>query len=131
MALLSYIITQQPTGHQSAQQTGLHTIRIIRKLTPQKDEENARLEMEALLSGARLSGEVLILPADDQKFSVTVAAHSRDAAMILMGMPGEKMGTVAQIFQLDELFFSKQIAAFDGLPPILFVKAAEIFNLYA
>lgn len=131
MALLSYIITQQPAGHRGEPQTGLRTIRIIRKLTPQKDEENARLEMEALLSGARLSGEVLILPADDQKFSATVATHSRDAAMILMGMPGEKMGTMAQIFQLDELFFSKQIAAFDGLPPILFVKAAEIFNLYA
>ncbi|TVQ38595.1 MAG: amino acid permease [Spirochaetaceae bacterium] len=128
MALLAYIISQ--SGRRS-RSSDVRSIRIIRKLTDDEEPEVARKEMETLMSGARLDGEVLLLEPDDQRFQETVAANSTDAGMILMGMPGEDMGAVAQIFELDELFFTKQIAAYEDFPPILFVKASGVFDLFA
>jgi len=128
MALFAYIISQSGAG---AKNQDVRAIRIIRKLMPEEEAEFARDEMKELIRGARLDGEVLILERDDKRFQETVAANSDDAAMILMGMPGENMGAVAQVFQLDELFFTKQIEAYEDFPPILFVKASSVFDLYA
>ncbi len=128
MALFAYIISQSGAG---AKNQDVRAIRIIRKLMPEEEAEFARDEMKELIRGARLDGEVLILEPDDKRFQETVAANSDDAAMILMGMPGENMGAVAQVFQLDELFFTKQIEAYEDFPPILFVKASSVFDLYA
>ncbi|MFN2311563.1 MAG: amino acid permease [Spirochaetia bacterium] len=128
MALFAYIISHSGAG---AKNQDVRAIRIIRKLMPEEAAEVARDEMKELIRGARLDGEVLILEPDDKRFQETVAANSDDAAMILMGMPGENMGAVAQVFQLDELFFTKQIEAYEDFPPILFVKASSVFDLYA
>ncbi len=128
MALLAYIISH---SGERAKNPDVRAIRIIRKLKIEEQPEVAREEMEELIRGARLDGEVLILEPDEKRFQETVGTHSSDAAMILMGMPGETMGAVAQAFQLDELFFTKQIEAYEDFPPILFVKASGVFDLYA
>ena len=128
MALLAYIISH---AGDRARNPDVRAIRIIRKLRIDEEKEVAHEEMAELIRGARLDGEVLILEPDEKRFQETVAAHSSDAAMILMGMPGETMGAVAQAFQLDELFFTKQIEAYEDFPPILFVKASGVFDLYA
>ncbi len=128
MALLAYIISH---AGDRARNPDVRAIRIIRKLRIEEEKEVAHEEMAELIRGARLDGEVLILEPDEKRFQETVAAHSSDAAMILMGMPGETMGAVAQAFQLDELFFTKQIEAYEDFPPILFVKASGVFDLYA
>lgn len=128
MALLAYIISH---AGERAKNPDVRAIRIIRKLMSEEPADVAQKEMEELIRGARLDGEVLILEPDDKRFQETVAANSSDAAMILMGMPGEAMGAVAQAFQLDELFFTKQIQLYEDFPPILFVKASGVFDLYA
>ncbi|TVR60406.1 MAG: amino acid permease [Spirochaetaceae bacterium] len=128
MALLAYIISH---ANRQGKKADMHSIRIIRKLMSDEDRDAAQAEMEELIRGARLDGEVLLLEPDESRFPETVAANSRDAAMILMGMPGSTMGAVAQMFQLDEIAFNKQIAEYDDFPPILFVKASGVFDLFA
>ncbi|TVR72780.1 MAG: amino acid permease [Spirochaetaceae bacterium] len=128
MALLAYIINQSWSKEQRAIP---YSIRIIRKLQEEESREEANAEMEALMNGARLAGDVLLLEPGDEPFRDTVEKNSGDAALILMGMPGKPMGPLAQMFELDELFFTKQIQQYEGMPPMLFVKASGVFDLFA
>lgn len=125
MALLSYIIVQ------SDREQGMvrRDVRIIRKLFAGEDSAAARSEMEALLAGARLSGEVVILPEDKEPIHGTIRSVSSDASLILVGMPGRRAPGIAKLFALDEVFFSKEIDRFDNFPPILFTKAAIVMDL--
>ena len=125
MALLSYIIVQSDIG----QGLPKRDIRLIRKLFSGEDADAARTEMEALLIGARLSGEVLILPGDDEPIHDTIRSTSSDASLILVGMPGRRAPGIAKLFALDEVFFNKEIEKFEDFPPILFTKAAIVMDL--
>ncbi len=128
MALLAYIISQSWRNEKKGIAA---TIRIIRKLQDNEDRDEAQAEMEELINGARLEGDVLLLEPGDEPFPETVSRNSGDAALILMGMPGKPMGPLAQMFELDELFFTKQIQQYEGMPPMLFVKASGVFDLFA
>ena len=125
MALLSYIITQSDREEKRKKRS----IRLIRKIDADEDKTNAEDEMRKLMSGARLNGEILVLPDDDGDIHDTMREHSKDASLVLIGMPGKKSSGIAKIFSLDELFFSRQLHKFDDFPPVLFVKAADTMGL--
>ena len=125
MALLSYIINR---GEILAGRPPRH-IRILRKLRDSDDQEAARLEMQEILQKARLSGEVLIVPEDDQPIHETIREHSRGARLIIMGIPGKPAKGIVKLFALDQVFFTRELEKFTGLPPLLFVKASRVMNL--
>ncbi|TFG62031.1 MAG: amino acid permease [Spirochaetales bacterium] len=125
MALLSYIINQSETKQAGKR----YTIRVIRKLHPEEDPALAQAELTALMAGARLGGEVLVLPDSAGHIRDTIKEYSGDASLILIGMPGKRAGNLAKMFSLDRLFFSKELHKYDSTPPILFVKAAQVHNL--
>ncbi len=126
MALLSYIIsvTDEKTGR------GGKKIRLVRKLMGEEDSDKAYEEMERLLRRARLRGDVLILSEDNRPIHESIREVSKDAVLVLMGMPGERKEGIAKFFSLDKLFFTKEIGKFEELPPMLFVKAAKIIDLF-
>lgn len=124
MALLAYMIAES-----DAAQRAKDTIRIIRKLFPGENPLGAREELTALLTGARLKGEVLVLEEDDSPFLDTVRRRSADADLILMGMPGERKKGISRLFSLDRRFFGRQFESYQDLPPVLFVKAARTMSL--
>lgn len=126
MALLAYILRK------SDEQEGREprTIRMIRKLSNEEDREGAQQEMEALLYSARLDGEILIVDDDGETIVQTVKMVSRDARLILMGMPGRKAEGISKFFSLDKLFFARELEKFEGLPPLLFVKAHHKVELF-
>ncbi len=126
MVLLAYIMKSSL----SLDEQRKNRIRIIRKLDAWDDEAVAADEMNALLEKARLSGEVLILPASEEPFIETVLHNSKDSDLLMMGIPGnytEKGG--GRLFNLNEFFFKKEIHHYDELPPILFVKSAFVMDL--
>lgn len=125
MALLAYIINKTDIKEGKTPKS----IRIIRKISGVVEEEASKVEMENILRRARLSGEVLILPEDDKSIHESIKEHSRDALLIIMGMPGERKGGIAALFSLDEYFFTKELDKFIELPPVLFVKASRMMNL--
>ncbi len=125
MALLSYIIIQSD----DARGKEPPEIRIIRKLWADEPVDTATQEMQDLIDQNNIAGEVFILPADDKPFVENLQEHSRDASLILMGMPGNQSGGWAKMFHLDKMFFERELKKYQNLPPILFVKAAGIVRL--
>ncbi|RKX81745.1 MAG: hypothetical protein DRP57_11410 [Spirochaetes bacterium] len=125
LALLAYIINTSDIKHEGR----ANTIRIIRKISDDDDRARAEDEMEDLLKRARLSGEVLIIQGKDKSLNETIMTYSRNALLILMGIPGEKQGGIARLFSLDRLFFTRKLEKFLDFPPVLFVKASQIFDL--
>ncbi len=126
MALLAYIINQSDAsaGGKTKQ------IRMIRKLQSGEDREIAFEEMQKLLDGARLPGEVLIIEPDTIPIHESIQARSMDAGLIFMGMPGKQMGGLAHMFDIDERLFARQFEKFKDFPPMLFVKAAYTVDLF-
>jgi amino acid transporter len=125
MLFLAYII------HSSLKITGKNTksIRIIRKLTEEEEsEEKIRGRLEILVEKSRLEGEIIILPFSKEPFDTTLAAHSKETDLIMLGMPG-KYEEERRIFNLDEFFFDREIDKYDHYPPILFVKSYRTVNL--
>ena len=102
---------------------------MIRKLFAEEDAQEAKAEMDTLMTSARLNGEVLILSEDDKTIHETIRNVSGDATLILIGMPGKRAGGIARLFSLDKLFFSKELDKFKHYPPILFVKTASVMDL--
>lgn len=133
MALLGYIITQSETESWHRVKPSELSIRFIRKLYPGEEEPQAREELLALMNDARLAGSVLILPADEQDFYETVCEQSRDATLVVHGMPGQRTGgitgTITRFFALDELFFSSYFEVYKDMPSMLFVKASHGISL--
>lgn len=133
MALLGYIITQSETESWHKVKPSELSIRFIRKLYPGEEEPQAREELLALMNDARLAGSVLILPADEQDFYETVCEQSRDATLVVHGMPGQRTGgitgTITRFFALDELFFSSYFEVYKDMPSMLFVKASHGISL--
>ena len=121
MALLSYIISRNDRTEQGV----VRSVRIMRRLLDGEEEIRGRAEMEKLLVSARLPGEVVIVPDDEKPLRDTVRQYSREATLILMGVPGERAGGLARLFSLDKLFFSHEVGRWEDMPPMLFVKAAR------
>jgi len=126
MALLSYIISR------SDEKSGkpLMKIRLIRKLFKGEEEDKARKEIQQLQDSARLAGEILIIPDDNETIQETIRNISSDAILVLMGMPGKKASGIVRFFSLDRMFFTKEINKFQDLPPLLFVKACRVMKLF-
>ncbi|MFP4365226.1 MAG: amino acid permease [Spirochaetia bacterium] len=125
MALLSFIINESDAA---AGKPRKH-IRLLRKLFPGEELKKAKHELEKLLSAARLKGEVLVLEDDEYPIHETIRVYSHDASLALMGMPGKKAGNFAKMFSLDRIFFSREIAKYEEMPPLLFVKAGNKVSL--
>ena len=126
MVLLAYIMMISEKTHHSEMK-----IRIIRKLSEDENSETASTQMHHLLESARLSGEVFILPESEEPFHEIVRQVSRNAEIIMMGLPGDFLEDTnkKKIFSLNEFFFAREIHKFDDLPPILFVKSANTVKL--
>ncbi|MGI9256744.1 MAG: amino acid permease, partial [Salinispira sp.] len=130
MSLLAYIITQSEIESWAGiKPSDLH-IRLIRKLSPEEDETVLAEELRELMYNARLSGELVTLPADGNDFHKTVREHSSDAVLIMQGMPGEKASGLKKFFSIDELFFSHYFELYKDMPSMLFIKAAYTITLH-
>jgi len=127
MVLIAYIIDaslKMRTGKEVK-------LRIIRKIGPEENENEARLEMEELLKKARLFGEVLILPFSKEPFTDTIKTVSADAGMVIIGLPGQfVMNDDKKEFKFDKNFIEKGLAGYTELPPILLVKSSMEFELF-
>ncbi|MDY0016368.1 MAG: amino acid permease [Candidatus Delongbacteria bacterium] len=127
MVLISYIINaalKLKTGKEV-------NLRIIRKIGPEENENEARLEMEELLKKARLFGEVLILPFSKELFTDTIKTVSADAGMVIIGLPGQfVMNDDKKEFKFDKNFIEKGLAGYTELPPVLLVKSSMEFELF-
>jgi len=125
-ALISYII------HRSNLAGKIKTnVRIIRKIDGDDQMSQAKIDLETLITKARLTGSPLILPRDNRDILETIRDVSKDANLIMIGLPDSKKETMEKrnIFQNMLYSFEKQVDAFDSLPPVLFVKASHQINL--
>jgi len=105
-------------------------IRVIRMAENNESVENDRIEMTDLLQNARLNGEVVILENEKRDFFEVLKEHSKEADLIMMGLPGHfSKDSKIKMFSLNEYFFDKQISKYDDLPPVLFIKSAQHIEL--
>jgi len=104
-------------------------VRLIRTVSTPEEEVNARQELSELRDNARLAAQVEVVLAKGVGFQQLLREKSGDATLILMGMPGKQAGNLVKFFKLDKILFEKEIKTYEGLPPILFVKAAETHKL--
>lgn len=126
MALLAFIINRS----RSEKKEDPYSIRIIRKMGPNEDAKSAEGELKELFALARIQGEILILPHDEMVFLDQVKSISSKSSLIMMGLPGNYTEKVGKgLFRLNEFFFSKEISRYDSLPPLLFIRSNEAFNL--
>ena len=90
MVLLAYIINS--SRRESRKEP--YSIRLIRKLGPEENTDSASLEINSLLDRSRLTGEIKILEHSDEVFLETLRRESSQAALVMMGLPGnfEKQG---------------------------------------
>ncbi|MBN2616687.1 MAG: amino acid permease, partial [Spirochaetales bacterium] len=125
-ALLSYVI------HSSNLANKVKTnVRIIRKIDGDNQIASAKLELETLISKARLTGSPLILPRDNKDILETIKDVSKDANLIMIGLPDTKKESKDRKSILKTILYSfdKEIEAFESLPPVLFVKASMEIDL--
>lgn len=124
MALLAYII-------HISNKTINKSYRIIRKLSASENEKESYDELVDLLKRSRLSGEIVILPFNENPFIDTLRENSTDTDLILLGLPGNYIEKAkrTRIFQLNEFFFTKELKKYKNLPPILFVKSVKKIEL--
>lgn len=106
-------------------------VRIIRKIDGDDQMAIAKKELETLISKARLTGSPLILPRDSRDIMETIRDVSRNANLIMIGLPDSKreVKDKKSVFQNIMYSFEKQVDAFDSFPPVLFVKASHMINL--
>ncbi|MBN2737088.1 MAG: amino acid permease [Spirochaetales bacterium] len=126
MALLSYIINRGDIKQGEKPKK----IRLIRKLFTNENKESAEKELNQLLYNSRLKGDILILEKDSEPIHNSINEHSRDAFLIMMGLPGQRAQGLSRIFSLDKLFFTRQLELFKELPPVLYVKAHRVMELF-
>ncbi len=125
-ALISYVI------HRSNLAGKVKTnVRIIRKIDGDDQMASTKKELENLISKARLTGSPLVLPRDNKDILESIKEVSKDANLIMIGLPDTKKETVDRrnIIQNFLYSFQKQVDAFESLPPVLFVKAAYEIDL--
>ncbi|MFW6363110.1 MAG: amino acid permease [Spirochaeta sp.] len=125
MALLAHVVQHNDFKKRKTPST----IRFIRKLWGGESSENARAEMVELCRIARLDGEILILDADDKPIADTVVAHSSDARLVFLGLPGKPAGNLARLFNIDRMLFQKNFQPYIHMPEMLFVKASHVLDL--
>ncbi len=125
MVLLAYIINRYLRDRKLAP----YSIRIIRRLDKDQTEEFAREEIDRLLKLSRLEGEILILPWNETGFHEILAETSGGASLIMLGLPGNYENKTSNVFNLNQLFFDREIKSYKDLPPVLFVKSYMVMNL--
>lgn len=120
MVLIAYIITLNSNAG----------IRILRMTQNGEDPGRSREDMETLLNSSRLDGEVVILEHEDCEIYDKLKKHSSGADLVMMGLPGSfsKEGVI-RLFGINEMFFDREIAKYEDLPPVLFVKSAQNIEL--
>ncbi|HNW81743.1 MAG TPA: amino acid permease [bacterium] len=120
MVLLAHIITLNSEA----------SIKIIRMIENSETVEQSRAEMQTLLDNSRLSGHVVIIEKEEVDILEILRKYSADSDLIMMGLPGKfSKDSGVRLFGLNELFFDKQIARYEDLPPVLFVKSAQYIEL--
>ncbi|MDC7126035.1 MAG: amino acid permease, partial [Spirochaetales bacterium] len=125
MVLLAFIINRYLKDKKLAQ----YNIRIIRRLEKNQNEKESREEISSLLQQSRLDGEVVILPFSDDGFMDVLSKASKGASLIMLGLPGNYENRVTGVFNINQLFFDREIKSYKELPPILFVKSHRVMNL--
>ncbi len=126
MVLIAYIIGSSLNPDEKK----AFGIRILRRLDRNEDRAAAEEEMQSLLVKARLAGKVHVLDYSESDFIETVIANSMDSDLILMGIPGNFVDRESKkIFDLNEIFFRREIHRYDVLPAILFVRCPHVFDL--
>ena len=126
MVLLAFIMNRSLTDQGGEG----YKVRIIRKLQEGEEVDSTREEISSLLNRARLSGEILIIPSDSDPFIDTLEKVSKDASLIMAGLPGNYIENKKKtLFKLNEFFFTKEIKKYDNLPPTLFVRSAKHIKL--
>jgi amino acid transporter len=125
-ALISYVILRSNLASKTNTK-----VRIIRKVDNVLEENRARAELDELMNKARLRGEPLVLPHDDVHIIDTIKEVSRDANLIMIGLPDSKRESKENrnLFRQLTYSFAKEVEVFDNLPPILFVKASRSVDL--
>ncbi len=129
MVLLAYIIK---TSKEKDKEGTFDNIRFLRKIGRDEDRDKSYQEMTTMLSKARLRGEVQILPYSEESFMETLARTSGSTDLIMMGLPGNYTKSdkgKGKYFKISEMFFDNQIEQYNDLPPIIFIKSAEVMNL--
>ncbi|MDC7224187.1 MAG: amino acid permease [Spirochaetales bacterium] len=124
MALLAYIINAGIKEKESR-----YTIRILRMVGSGEDHRKAEVELNELFAKARINGEVKTLPYSGEPFHDILSAHSSDASLIMMGIPGNYVENNRSRFRFSEFFFSKEIGRYNQLPPILFIRSVKAISL--
>jgi len=126
MVLLSYIINLS----KDAKINKNSAVRVIRKLGETEEEITVSNEIKNILEKARVNGEILVLPHNDEVFVNDLKKVSGETDLIILGLPGNfKNEGLTKVFRLNELFFSQEIEKFNELPTILFVKSYSYLNL--
>lgn len=125
-ALISYVIYRSNLAAKVKT-----NVRIIRKVDTGDQTESAEAELENLISKARLPGTPLVLPSDDKDILESIREVSKDANLIMIGLPDSKKENKEKgsLFRNLGYKFEKQVEAFESLPPVLFVKASRRVNL--
>jgi len=106
-------------------------VRIIRKVDDDNQIDNAKKDIEQLISKARLTCSILVLPKDELDIQDNIKEISKDANLILIGLPDSKRESKDKVSGLKSIMyrFEKEVEAFTALPPVLFVRASSKINL--
>ncbi len=122
MAILAHMMTRSP-------KSPYQQIRVLRTLTTGESDQQARRELEELLDMARIEGEICVIETKGATFQETLRQHSTNSGLIILGMPGHYTNPLSRFTKWDKHKFEKDIRAYEGLPPILFVKSAGKYSL--
>lgn len=125
MVLMAFIINRYLHDHKLAQ----YNIRVIRMLEKDQLEADSRAEIERLLKLSRIEGEIIILPRSDKSFKETLYETSGSASLIMLGLPGNYENRLTGVFNINQLFFDREIQTYKDLPPVLFIKSYMAMNL--
>lgn len=126
MVMLGYIMN----ASLKANENRMYQVRIIRKLNRGEDKLQTAQELQDLLEKGRVDGEVVILEDDAAPFSQVLYETSKDADLVMMGLPGNYVEQEKKrFFNLDKFFFDKEIGKYKQMPAILFIKCAQAMSL--
>ncbi len=126
MVLLAFIINRYLHDHKLAP----YNIRIIRKLGKDQPETEARDEISMLLKLSRIEGDIVILPSSEESFHKVLEETSKGASLVMLGLPGNYENRTSGVFNLNQMFFDREIKSYKDMPPILFIKSYMVMNLF-
>ncbi len=115
LVILAYLISCHPDWTNSS-------IRLLRAIPKDSDEEAAHLELSNLMEAARINAEIQIIQLQ-QSIQATICKHSHASSLILLGsiLTGDNHQKFHQLF--NELT--------EGLPSVLIVSSTGDANLFS